>query len=191
MLTLIDLAADLTERLERLGVDYVIGGSLAAALVGEPRSTADIDIAVELGIADLSRVLADVAESFYVPEESARRAVDSKSSFNLIPYDSALKVDLFVLGDSVLDRRQIERRQSVVLPSDPPRSVWVTSPEDVILRKLRWFLDGGGISDRQWRDILGVLRIQAGRLDDDYLDQTAAEAGLTEQLDQSRRDVGV
>lgn len=189
-MTPIELAADLTDRLDRLGIAYVIGGSLASTLVGEPRSTADVDIAVELAVENLSALLADVAGEFYVPEDSARRAVESRSSFNLIPAEGALKVDLFVLGDSLLDRGQIERRQAVELPSVPPRTVWVTSPEDVVLRKLQWFVDGDRASDRQWRDVVGVLRTQLGRLDDDYLDRTASEVGLADDLALARSAAG-
>ena len=187
-MTPLELAADVARRLDRLGIPYVIGGSLASALVGEPRSTADVDIAVELTEATIGPLVDDVAADFYVPESDAAAAVAAKTSFNLIDRRSALKVDVFVLGDALLDRRQLERRRSVPLPVDPPLDVWVTSTEDVVLRKLRWFEDGGQVSDRQWRDVLGVLRTQAGRMDDDYLDTTAREAGLSDLLDRARRD---
>lgn len=187
-MTPLDLAADVARRLDRLGIPYVIGGSLAAALVGEPRSTADVDIAVELPTAMVEPLVDAVSADFYVPTRAVAAAVAAKSSFNLIDRRSALKVDVFVLGDDLLDRRQLERRRAVQLPVDPPQEVWVTSSEDVILRKLRWYEDGGRVSDRQWRDILGVLRTQAGRLDEAYLDTTANAAGLTDLLERARRD---
>lgn len=187
-MTPLDLAADVARRLDRLGIPYVIGGSLAAALVGEPRSTADVDIAVELPTAMVEPLVDAVSADFYVPTRAVAAAVAAKSSFNLIDRRSALKVDVFVLGDDLLDRRQLERRRAVPLPVDPPQEVWVTSSEDVILRKLRWYEDGGRVSDRQWRDILGVLRTQAGRLDEAYLDTTANAAGLTDLLERARRD---
>lgn len=187
-MTPIELAADIARRLDRLDIPYVIGGSLASALVGEPRSTADVDVAVKLSTAMVGPLIADVEADFYVPEAAVSVAVASRSSFNLIDRRSALKVDVFVLGDDLLDRRQLERRRSVPLPVDPPQAVWVTSTEDVVLRKLRWFDDGGQISDRQWRDVLGVLRTQAGRLDDEYLDMTAREAGLSDLLEHARRE---
>jgi len=186
--TPLELAADVARRLDRLGVPYVIGGSLAASLVGEPRSTANVDVAVELRASMVAPLVEAVSGDFYVPERAVVTAVAERSSFNLIDRRSALKVDVFVLGDGVLDRRQLERRRSVPLPVDPPQEVWVTSTEDVILRKLRWFDDGGQVSDRQWRDILGVLRTQAGRLDDPYLDATAREVGLIHLLERARRE---
>lgn len=189
-MTPLELAADVARRLDRLSIPYVIGGSLASSLVGEPRSTADVDIAVELSAAMIGALVDDASPDFYVPESAVRAAVAARSSFNLIDRRSALKVDVFVLGDDLLDRRQLERRRSVPLPVDPPQDVWVTSTEDVVLRKLRWFADGGGVSDRQWRDILGVLRTQAGRLDDTYLDVTAHEAGLADLLQRARGDAG-
>lgn len=133
---------------------------------------------------------ADVEDDFHVPERSARAAVETHDAFNLIDRRSALKVDLFVLGDGVLDRLQLARRQSVALPVDPPVEVWVTSPEDVVLRKLRWFDADGQVSDRHWRDIVGVLRVQAGRLDDRYLSDTAGTVGLGPLLAEARRDAG-
>ncbi len=187
-MTPLELAADVARRLDRIGIPYVIGGSLAAALVGEPRSTADVDVAVEMSAEMINPLVEDVSADFYVPQSAVAAAVKARSSFNLIDRRSALKVDVFVLGDDLLDRRQLERRRSVPLPVEPPQSVWVTSSEDVVLRKLRWFDDGGQVSDRQWRDILGVLRTQAGRLDDDYLERTARQAGLDDLLERARRD---
>lgn len=187
-MTPLELAADVARRLDRIGIPYVIGGSLASALVGEPRSTADVDIAVEMHAAMIEPLVEDVSADFYVPASAVAAAVEARSSFNLIDRRSALKVDVFVLGDDLLDRRQLERRRPVPLPVDPPQTVWVTSTEDVVLRKLRWFDDRGQVSDRQWRDILGVLRTQAGRLDDDYLESTARQARLADLLERARRD---
>jgi len=94
---------------------------------------------------------------------------------------SFLKVDLFVLGDGVLDRRQMERRILVEVDDDPG-GIWVTSAEDQVLRKLDWYRQSNSVSDRQWRDVVGILRVRSRSLDFEYLRATAAELGLGDSL---------
>ena len=104
-----------------------------------------------------------------------------RSSFNLIDTAHGLKVDLFVLGDSLLDRMQIERRVNIAVPH-APNGIWVTAPEDQILRKLDWYRKADGVSDRQWRDVVGILRVNLTSLDQDYLQHTATAVGLADLL---------
>ena len=178
----LDLAVSMAQLLEQLGVRYVIGGSVASSLVGEPRSTVDIDIAVELGLDALDLLIERVRPDFYVPESDAARAVRDHDSFNIIHNHEALKIDLFVLGDNTLDANQIERRQLIEVPTDPPAELWITSTEDQILRKLDWYRKGGEVSDRQWRDVIAILQINETHLDTSYLDATARAVGLTTLL---------
>ena len=103
--------------LDELAIPYALGGSLAASFFGEPRATADVDVAIQLDGDVGEALLARVRPEFYVPLESARDAIRSHQSFNLIADEQALKVDLFVLGDGLLDRRQIERRVRIPLPN--------------------------------------------------------------------------
>lgn len=174
--------------LESIGVRYALGGSLASSIVGEPRSTIDIDMAVEMTLSQLDQLIEHCGDDFYIPTESARLATASFSSFNLLHNKTALKVDLFVTGDSLLDRLQIQNRTRIALDTDPPIELWVTSTEDQILRKLSWFKQGGETSDRQWRDIVSILRVQASRIDTEKLDQIVAEIGLQRLLDQARQE---
>lgn len=172
--------------LDELGIPYALGGSFAASFFGEPRATADIHVAIVADATTGEALLKRVGIEFYVPEESARSALRSHQSFNLLPADSAMKVDLFPLGDGLLDRRQIERRVRLPLPSG--LLVWVTSPEDVVLRKLDWFRLGGGRSERQWNDIVGILRITGRGLDTDDLAAAAGELELSDLLSSAADD---
>lgn len=175
---------------EELELPYALGGSMASSLLGEPRTTVDVDMAVQLddvvGDALIERFTAD----FYVPVDSAREAIRAHSSFNLIDTASALKVDLFVVGDGLLDRMQIERRVHVPLPTTPG-GIWVTSAEDQVLRKLDWFRRSGAVSDRQWRDVVGILRVNGRSMDFAYLSATAEEVGLGSDLDAALDQAGL
>lgn len=182
---LFELAVSMGATFDRLGIPYVIGGSMASSLVGEPRATADLDVAVRIRSADLDALLAAVADDFYVSPEHAREALRDHGSFNLIPWGSADKVDVFVLGDGLLDRRQLERRQQVEVAGN---SLWVTAVEDQVLRKLTWFSMTGETSERQWRDVVGILVVQAGRIDEEDLSRTAEALGLDGLLRQARAD---
>ena len=167
--------------LERLGLPYLIGGSLASSLHGIPRSTRDADIAIVLPDARVRELLAALGASFYADEDAARSAVARKASFNVIHLPTMFKVDLFALADDELARQELSRRQRHPL-GDPPAEVWVASAEDTVLQKLLWYRLGNEVSDRQWSDVIGVLQVQGSRLDLDYLDRWAGELGLTSLL---------
>jgi hypothetical protein len=136
---------------DELGVRYALGGSMASSLLGEPRSTVDVDMDVEMDVVSGEALLERMDPEFYVPVDSVRSALRQRTSFNPVDTVNALKVDVFVLGDDLLDRMQIERRVLVELPG-APMGIWVTAAEDQVLRKLDWYRKGGRPSDRQWRD---------------------------------------
>ncbi len=177
----LDLVRQVTQILADLEIPYALGGSLASSLFGEPRSTVDVDIAIRLAADRQAAPLQRTTAEFYVPIDAARAAMRAHSSFNLVDTVSALKVDLFVLGDGLLDRMQIHRRIKVAIPGAAD-GIWVTSPEDQVLRKLEWYRSGGAVSDRQWRDVIGILRNQAGDLEVEYMTDTARELGLDDLL---------
>ena len=177
----LDLVCQMAATFDELGVAYALGGSMASSLLGEPRSTVDVDMAVRLDPASGSELLDRVRAAFYVPEDSARTAILTHSSFNLVDTASSLKVDLFVLGDGLLDRMQLERRVLIPVPG-APSGIWVTSAEDLVLRKLDWFRRGGSVSDRQWRDVVGILRVHGDALDRVYLEASARQLDLDDEL---------
>lgn len=182
----LDVVLRVASMLDELAIEYVLGGSVASSFFGEPRATADIDVAIRLDPQVGEQLLARAASEFYVPSAVARAAIESHDSFNLIDTAIPFKVDIFVLGDSLLDRRQLERRIQIAVPG-APAGLWVTSPEDQVLRKLDWFRAGGEVSDQQWRDIAGILRVSGDELDLEYLETTAESLGLRELLGRARR----
>jgi hypothetical protein len=186
----LELTLRVVRMLDELGIAYVLGGSLASSLVGEPRATADIDLAIRIDLDQVSALVRALSGEFYISEEAVKDAVRRGTSFNAVHLESVTKVDLFVLGDDVLDRRQLERRVRVLVTEDPPQQLWIGSAEDQILRKLAWYRAGGQVSDRQWRDVIGILAVQSGRLDLEELRTAAEELGLSDLVERAIAEAG-
>lgn len=184
----LELLVRITAMLDELEIPYALGGSLAASFFGEPRSTMDIDVAIDVGAVEGEALIEKAAVAFVVPATSAREALRTHGSFNLLSAQGGMKVDLFVLGDDILDRRQIERRVNIPVPGIPD-GLWVTSPEDQVLRKLDWYRQGGSVSDRQWRDVVGILRGQGEELAVDDLRATARQLDLSDLLQRALEEV--
>jgi hypothetical protein len=175
----IDVALTVTRALDRLGVAHTIGGSIASSVAGEPRSTIDIDIVAALERPHVGPLIDLLADEFYVDPGALDRAVAERRSANLIHQPTQLKVDLFVAGGTVLDALQLSRRRPVDVGG---RRIFVHPPEDILLQKLRWFRLSEETSDRQWRDVIGIVRVQGSRLDQHYLETNAAALGVTDLL---------
>jgi hypothetical protein len=177
---------DVTAAFNRLGMAYVLGGSIASTLHGTPRETRDADVSVDPFPGLVSEFVSCFGDPYYISEDAVRRAIAERSSFNIITTETGFKVDVFVLKGRSFDRSLLERRASFVVPDSAGESIQVASAEDVILLKLEWYRLGGESSDRQWGDVLGVLRAQDGRLDDAYLDRWAGELGVSDLLGKAR-----
>jgi hypothetical protein len=182
---LIDVALMVTTVLEELGVTYVIGGSVASTLHGVPRSTVDADLVADLQAEHIAPFVAALKENFYVDPLSVMDAILNQSSFNLIHLESMFKVDVFIPRQRAFDRNQLSRRILRTVTAQPKTLAWIASVEDTVLAKLEWFRLGGESSERQWRDVLGILKKQGEDIDLAYLRQQAAELNVFDLLEQA------
>ncbi len=178
-----------TTTLEEIGIPYVIGGSLASITHGVIRNTLDADIVADIQPDQISRFANALKAQFYVDPLSILDAIQRRSSFNLIHLGTMFKVDIFLPKHRAFDRMQMKRRGRKILLGEPERTAWVTSAEDIILAKLEWFRMGGEVSERQWRDVLGVMNTQGTRLDEAYLRQWAAELAVSDLLERAFKEV--
>lgn len=184
------LARILARIFERLGVRYCVGGSVASSVYGEVRTTLDVDVVADLRPEHVDALVTAIEPEFHVVPEGVRRAVRERSSFNVIHEEMLVKADVYVVPSDPLFRDQLDRSRRVALSADPGSEVALASPEDVVLHKLRWYEMGGRVSDRQWRDVLGVLKVQGTGLDFAYLERAASTLGLSESLARARSEAG-
>jgi hypothetical protein len=182
----IAVATAVAERLDRLGITYVIGGSFASSLHGEPRSTNDVDLVADLQTDTVDAFVGSFGAEYYASAAAAVDAVRSGGSFNIVHIPSAVKVDIFVAGADALDRERLQRRRAVRIAAGAGHvELFVDTAENTILRKLEWFRRGGESSERQWRDVIGVVRIRRPDLDHPYLRHWAVRLGVTDLLDRA------
>ncbi|MCW5873437.1 MAG: hypothetical protein KIS88_02195 [Anaerolineales bacterium] len=181
----ISITLRVTKALETLGVAYFIGGSLASSFHGMVRTTQDADIIALLQL-DHARLLTEALEQdFFIDEVMLADAIKRRSSFNILHKESMFKVDVFIPPQRAFTQQQFLNSKVVLLSIEPKMEAIIASPEDTILAKLEWYQQGGEVSDRQWRDILGLIAVQGELLDLGYLKQTAAQLGLTALLERA------
>lgn len=169
--------------LESEGIEYMVGGSIASGIYGEPRSTQDIDVAVRLPEASIHRVVERLGPDFAVDEEMLREAARTSRGANIFFLPTFMKIDFFARGRSPYDEEEFSRRTAI--EPVPGERLFASSVEDNLLWKLRWFRMGGEVSDQQWRDVLGILRISGPVLDLAYLRRWATEHRVGDLLERA------
>lgn len=179
------IAAIVAGILSRRGIPYVIGGSVAASVIAEPRTTLDLDMMIDADTTKVRQLVKELASDFYVDEDDAIEAVRHLRSFNAIHFQSAMKVDFFIAEP--LGREQIARREAVeARPGGPP--LYFYSAEDLVVRKLLGYRAGGESSSRQWRDVVSILK--TATLDRSSLMRRAREQQVDDLLARAANDAG-
>jgi hypothetical protein len=181
----------LLSALDRLGIPFFIGGSVASASHGIPRQTKDVDIVADFRNTDTSALCELLRAEFYLDEQHAREAIALGRSFNAIHLKSAYKFDLFPARADAFTQSQMGRRRYILssVPGLENVEIPVSSPEDSILSKLIWFRKGGEVSEQQWHDILGILSVQSANLDHRYLTEWADRLNVADLLAKAQDEV--
>lgn len=176
--------------LRKTNVEFVIGGSLASSVWGQERTTHDADVAVLLNEEQLDILAGLVKWPYIMDTDSIRLSLSPLEEFasgNILNGETLDKIDLFLLSDSPYTQAQMRNRRYIEVA--PDKYLPFLSPEDTIIVKLRWFVLGNRVSDRQWNDIVQVLEIQRSRLDEAYLNEWSAHFGIMELLLEARKQV--
>ena len=181
----IEVTLKVTRVLEKLGIQYFISGSLASTIYGMVRSTQDADIVAEIRPDHVSQFASALSGEFYLDDEMMRESIKYNKSFNLIHKESIFKVDVFVPLPTEYLQSQFSRARTHTFTFEAGAGAKFASPEDIILSKLRWFRSGGEASERQWRDILGVLKANSGMIDLNYLMSWSGELKVADLLEKA------
>lgn len=187
----LDLAAEIGAAFEGLGVRYLLGGSLASTALGEPRATLDIDLVADLTPETVGPWLTAIGSDFAGDRAWIGEEVQRRGSFQLIHRPTMTRIDVFVPEWVGVHQWKWENRRRLILDPETGRGLNVTGPEGIVIQKLSWFRDSGDVSEQQWRDVLGVIKMQHETLDREQLSSWATELGLTDLLDRAFAESGL
>ena len=171
---------------EKLSIPYYIGGSIASSIYGIARATMDVDIVADIDIHHIPALKQHLENDYYIEEGMIKEAIRNKSSFNLIHLETVLKIDVFIYKDDPYQRNAIQRKLKDTIEEDNSDAIfYFSSPEDIIINKLIWYKMGGEVSDRQWLDVTGVIKVQGNSLDKNYLKEWSQKLKIVELLNKA------
>ncbi len=168
-----DFFTRVMDKIAALNIPYMITGGVATIFYGKPRVTHDIDLVVEVKEGLISKIEELFREGFYVSDRAIKNAISHKSMFNIIHPETGIKIDFWILQDTKYDRERFNRRKREKIFQ---KDVYITAPEDAIIKKLLWYKESD--IDKHIDDALGILQIQYGRLDYSYIEKWVKELGV-------------
>ena len=164
-MTLLDPLAEIVEQLERAGIPHMLAGSFASTYHGDPRTTHDIDLVIDPDRRALDRLVGQLdPERFYISPVAVDEAWKRRGRFNVVIMNLGWKVDLIIRKDRPFSLEEFRRRQRAELAGV---EVWIATAEDTVISKLEWAK--AGESERQIRDVVGILQMREGELDLEYI----------------------
>jgi len=177
---------------EKFSIPYYISGSIASSIHGMARATLDIDIVADIKLHHISLLKQELEKSYYIDEDMIKEAIQNSSSFNLIHLETVIKIDVFIFKDVPYHQNAFERKIKDTLPDSAENTeFYFSSPEDIIISKLQWYELGGKVSERQWLDVIGVIKVQGDSLDKNYLRVWAKKLGIFKLLKNAFHDAEI
>jgi len=180
-----DILIKVIEKIDKLGISYMLTGAIATIFYGRPRTTHDIDIVIKASRRYINPLVHSFRDKFYISPEGIEDAIAHKTMFNVIHEDSGIKIDFWMLQDDDYDRERFGRRQKHTIFGE---DFFLSSPEDVIIKKLLWFKDTD--LDKHFDDALGVLQIQGSTLDFNYIGLWAKKLSILNLWKKLRKHAG-
>jgi hypothetical protein len=176
---------------ENLSIPYYIGGSVASSIYGMARATMDVDIVADLKISHINRLKQILENEYYIDNEMIADAIRSASSFNLIHLETMIKIDVFLHKEDPYAEMALQRKRKDTLEELDKVEFYFSSPEDIIIAKVQWYKIGGFVSERQWLDVIGVIKVQGDLLDKKYLKRWSQKLGLAALMQKAFDEAGV
>lgn len=176
--------APVADALDALDVPYYLAGSVVSSVHGIARATSDVDVVAALAGRHVGAFVQRLGDDYYADADMIRDAIRGGTMFNVIHQPTMLKVDVYACVTE-FDRSALARRTNdSIIPDPGARRFAIASAEDIVLHKLHWYQLGGATSDRQWSDVVGVLRVQHA-IDRAFLRSWAERLGVEDLLERA------